>query len=201
MSSLRGPSLVEVNGKVLAIAEAQCKEDQNSVFSGIASQLLSMEKDNQREEVLKDAKEKTQVLEEVASGKEGKKKVDVSRPTAVVDGDNIYMLVGKHSHEDLADCKATTDTIKSGILLVKGEVGEDGNKINWNDTDGVPCTLGAKHESFSQLLGGGGSGVKLKDGTLVFPLEGTKKKEKDADTEEDGKAVSLIIYSSDTNSW
>ncbi|EKG08543.1 trans-sialidase, putative, partial [Trypanosoma cruzi] len=143
MSSLRGPSLVEVNGKVLAVAEAQCKEDQNSVFSGIASQLLSMEKDNQREEVLKDAKEKTQVLEEVASGKEGKKKVDVSRPTAVVDGDNIYMLVGKHSHEDLAaTCKATTDTIKSGMLLVKGEVGEGGNKINWNDTDGVPCTLG-----------------------------------------------------------
>ncbi|EKG02271.1 trans-sialidase, putative, partial [Trypanosoma cruzi] len=105
------------------------------------------------------------------------------------------------SHEDLAaTCKATTDTIKSGMLLVKGEVGEGGNKINWNDTDGVPCTLGAKHKSLTQLLGGGGSGVKLKDGTLVFPLEGTKKK-KDADTEEDGKAVSLIIYSSDTNSW
>ncbi|PWV03393.1 putative trans-sialidase [Trypanosoma cruzi] len=193
MSSLRGPSLVEVNGKVLAIAEAQCNDEKNS-FTGIASQLLSMEKDNQREEVLKDAKD-TQILEEGGSAG-GKKRVDVSRPTTVVNGDNIYMLVGKHSHDDAANCQATTDRIKSGILLVKGEVGEDGNKINWNDTDGVPCTLGAKHESLSQLLVGGGSGVKLKDGKLVFPLEGTKKKEKDADTEEDGKAVSLIIYSS-----
>ncbi|EKG01235.1 trans-sialidase, putative [Trypanosoma cruzi] len=95
--------------------------------------------------------------------------------------------------------RATTDTIKSGILLVKGKVGEGGNKINWKETDGVPCTLGAEHESLTGLVGGGGSGVKLRDGKLVFPVEGTKKK--DADTEEGGKAVSLIIYSSDTESW
>ncbi|ESS62347.1 putative trans-sialidase [Trypanosoma cruzi Dm28c] len=193
VSSLRGPSLVEVNGKVFAVAEAQCNNGETSVFTGIASQLLTNAADNQREEVLKEAKEKTQVLEE---GTSTKKKVDVSRPTTVVDESNIYMLVGKHSHDDLASCQATTDTIKSGILLVKGKVGEDGNKINWNDTDGVPCTLGEKHESLSQLIGGGGSGVKLKDGTLLFPVEGTKKKEKD------GKAVSLIIYSlKDTKNW
>ncbi|EKF98102.1 trans-sialidase, putative, partial [Trypanosoma cruzi] len=35
-------------------------------------------------------------------------------------------------------------------------------------------------------IGGGGSGVQMKDGTLVLPVEGTKN----------GKAVSLIIYSS-----
>ncbi|EKF98968.1 trans-sialidase, putative, partial [Trypanosoma cruzi] len=105
------------------------------------------------------------------------------------------MLVGKHSH-DAATCRAGTEKIKSGILLVKGKVGEDGNKINWNDTDSVPCTLGEKHESLSQLLVGGGSGVKLKDGTFLFPVEGTKKEEKD------GKAVSLIIYSlKDTKKW
>ncbi|EKF98082.1 trans-sialidase, putative, partial [Trypanosoma cruzi] len=111
------------------------------------------------------------------------------------------MLVGKHSH-DAATCQAETEKIKSGILLVKGKVSEGGNKINWNDTGGVPCTLGEKHESLSQLIGGGGSGVKLKDGKLVFPVEGTKKKEKDADTEEGGKAVSLILYSSkDVTNW
>ncbi|EKG00421.1 trans-sialidase, putative, partial [Trypanosoma cruzi] len=139
-----------------------------------------------------EAKEKTQVLEE---GTSTKKKVDVSRPTTVVEGDNIYMLVGKHSH-DAATCKAGTEKIKSGILLVKGKVGEADKKIHWNDTDGVPCTLGEKHESLSQLIGGGGSGVKLKDGTFLFPVEGTKKEEKD------GKAVSLIIYSlKDTKKW
>ncbi|EKG00243.1 trans-sialidase, putative, partial [Trypanosoma cruzi] len=190
MSSLRVPVLVEVNGGVFAVAEAQCKKNEK-VFTGIASQLLTNAADNQREEVLKDAKKDTQVLEEVTST--GKKEVDVSRPTAVVEGDSIYMLVGKHSHEDAATCKATTDTIKSGMLLVKGEVGEGGNKINWNDTDSVPCTLGDQHKSLSQLIGGGGSGVKMNDGTLVFPVEGTKKEEE--------KTVSLILYSKDVTNW
>ncbi|RNF04688.1 amastigote surface protein 4, partial [Trypanosoma cruzi] len=197
VSSLRRPSLVEVNGDVFAVAEAQCKEDQNSVFTGIASQLLSMEKDNKPEEVLKEAKEKTQILEEGGSTEE-KKKVDVSRPTTVVTGSDIYMLVGKHSHDAADTCKTETEKIKSGILLVKGKVGEDGKKIDWKTTDGVPCTLGAKHESLSQLIGGGGSGVKMKDGKLVFPVEATKN---EADAEEGGKTVSLIIYSSDTTSW
>ncbi|EKG02330.1 trans-sialidase, putative [Trypanosoma cruzi] len=108
------------------------------------------------------------------------------------------MLVGKHNHDDLAKCKATTDTIKSGMLLMKGKVGgEDGNKINWKETDGVPCTLGEKHESLTGLIVGGGSGIKMNDGTLAFPVEGTKKKK-----EKDGKTVSLILYSSkDFKNW
>ncbi|RNF11887.1 putative trans-sialidase [Trypanosoma cruzi] len=194
VSSLRGPSLVEVNGKVFAVAEAQCNNGETSVFTGIASQLLTMENGNEPKEVLKNAKEKTQVLEEGTSGKE-KKKVDVSRPTAVVEGSDIYMLVGKHSHDDADNCQTGTEKIKSGILLVKGEVGgEDGNKINWKTTDGVPCTLGAKHESLTQLFGGGGSGVKMNDGTLAFPVEGLN--------ELDGnkKTVSLVLYRA-TESW
>ncbi|ESS61683.1 trans-sialidase [Trypanosoma cruzi Dm28c] len=192
MSSLRVPVLVEVNGGVFAVAEAQCKKNEK-VLTGIASRLLTMEKGKEPEEVLEDTKD-TQVLEEVTSTK---KEVDVSRPTAVVEGVSIYMLVGKHSHEDAATCKATTDTIKSGMLLVKGEVGEGGNKINWNDTDSLPCTLGEKHESLTGLIGGGGSGVKMNDGTLAFPVEGTKRE----GAGKDGKAVSLILYLKDTKNW
>ncbi|KAF8306507.1 putative trans-sialidase, Group V [Trypanosoma cruzi] len=195
MSSLRVPVLVEVNGGVFAVAEAQLKDEKNAVFTGIASQLLTNTAENQREEVLKNAKD-TQILEE--GGSAGGKKLDVSRPTTVVEGSSIYMLVGKHSHEDAATCKATTDTIKSGILLVKGEVGEGGNKINWKETDGVPCTLRDQHESWTGLIGGGGSGVKMNDGTLVFPVEGTKK----GDAGKDVKTVSLIIYSSkEVTNW
>ncbi|RNC35395.1 trans-sialidase, partial [Trypanosoma cruzi] len=195
MNSLRAPVLVEVNGNLFAVAEAQCNEAQDTVFTGIASQLLKKTADNQREEVLKDAKD-TQVLEEGGSP-EGKK-VNVSRPTAVVDEGNIYMLVGKHSHEAADTCQAETEKIKSGTLLVKGEVsGEADNKqIHWKETDGVPCTLGDKHNSLSQLTGGGGSGVKMNDSTLVFPVEGLN--------ELDGnkKTVSLIIHNSaDTKRW
>ncbi|ESS60418.1 trans-sialidase [Trypanosoma cruzi Dm28c] len=199
VTSLRVPSLVVMNGEVFAVAEAQCTKDQNSVFTGIASQIITNTADNKPEELLKNAKEKTQILEEGGSP-EGNKKVDVSRPTAVVDGSDIYMLVGKHSHEAADTCQAGTENIKSGMLLVKGQVSGDGDnkKIDWKTTDGVPCTLGGKHESLSQLIGGGGSGVKLTDDTLLFPVESTKKD----GTGKDGKLVSLIIYSSkEVTNW
>ncbi|PBJ79313.1 trans-sialidase [Trypanosoma cruzi cruzi] len=198
VESLRVPGLLKVGSDVFAVAEAQCKESPDTVFIGIASQIITKTKDKAKEEVLKNAKEKTQVLEEGTSGKE-KKKVDVSRPTAVVDESDIYMLVGKHSHDDAGTCQAGTEKIKSGILLVKGEVGgeADNKKIDWKTTDGVPCTLGAKHESLTQLFGGGGSGVKMNDGTLAFPVEGTKKKE-----DKDVKTALLIMCSSkDVTNW
>ncbi|RNF01607.1 trans-sialidase [Trypanosoma cruzi] len=69
VDSLGAPGLLKVGSDVFAVAEAQCKKGENTVFTGIASQLLSMKKDNKPEEVLKNANEKTQVLEEVTSGK------------------------------------------------------------------------------------------------------------------------------------
>ncbi|ESS63446.1 trans-sialidase [Trypanosoma cruzi Dm28c] len=196
VDSLGVPGLLKVGSDVFAVAEAQCKKD-GKCFTGIASQLLSMEKDKEPEEVLRDAKD-TKVLEEVIS-KELTKEVDVSRPTAVVEGSNIYMLVGKHNHDAADTCQAETEKIKSGILLVRGQVsGEDENKqIHWKDTDGVPCTIGEKHKSLTGLIGGGGSGVKMNDDTLAFPVEGTKK----GDAGKDGKTVSLIMYLKDTTSW
>ncbi|RNC40378.1 putative trans-sialidase [Trypanosoma cruzi] len=189
VNSLGVPGLLKVGSDVFAVAEAQCKKD-GKYFTGIASQLLSMETDNKPEEVLKNAKDKTQVLEE---GVSPSKKVDVSRPTTVVNGSDIYMLVGKYSHEDAANCQAGTENIKSGILLVKGELsGEGDKKIDWKTTDGVPCTLGDQHKSWTGLIGGGGSGLKMKDDTLVFPMEGTKKNE---------KTVSLVLYLQGTESW
>ncbi|EAN94608.1 trans-sialidase, putative [Trypanosoma cruzi] len=199
VDSLGVPGLLKVGSGVFVVAEAQCKKDGNSGFSGIVSQLLTETEDNEPKEVLKEAKKDTQVLEEVTSAKE-EKRVNVSRPTAVVEGSNIYMLVGKHSHGDLAECKAGTEKIKSEILLVKGTVSGDEaeKKIRWNDTDGLPCTLGEEHKSLSQLILGGGSGVKMHDDTLVFPVEGKKKKEKE---EKDVKTVSLILYSKDFTTW
>ncbi|EKG02291.1 trans-sialidase, putative, partial [Trypanosoma cruzi] len=194
VDSLGVPGLLKVGSDVFAVAEAQCKKD-GKCFTGIASQLLTNTVDTKPEEVLKDAKD-TQILEEGGSP-EGKKR-DVSRPTTVVDESNIYMLVGKHSHEYVAECKTETEKIKSGMLLVKGKVGgEDGNKIHWNDTDGVPYTLGDQHKSLTGLVGGGGSGITMNDGTLVLPVEATKKD----GAGKDEKTVSLITYSSDTKNW
>ncbi|EKG01027.1 trans-sialidase, putative, partial [Trypanosoma cruzi] len=165
-------------------------------------QLLTTKTANTPEEVLKDAKDQTQLLEEGAS-KEQKKKVDVSRPTTVVEGSGIYMLVGVYISKDaVPGPDAKRDATQLGLLLVKGSVsGEDtgNNKIVWKDPESSPQRLFDKQlDSWTRLIGSGGSGVKIKDETLVFPVEGTKKKN---EAEEDAKTVSLIIYSTDNTNW
>ncbi|KAF8278573.1 putative trans-sialidase, Group V [Trypanosoma cruzi] len=202
LDSLGAPSLLKVGSDVFAVAEAQWKKDGGS-FTGIASQLLTKKTANTPEEVLKDAKDGTQVLEEDGS-EEQKKKVDVSRPTTVLKGNDIYMLVGQYgSKVAVSGPSAKPDAAQLGLLLVKGSVnGEDtsNNKIVWKDTESSPQKLfEAQLGSWTRLIGSGGSGVEMEDDTLVFPVEGTKKKNEGAD--EDGKTVSLIIYSSDTTNW
>ncbi|EKF28749.1 trans-sialidase, putative, partial [Trypanosoma cruzi marinkellei] len=72
-------------------------------------------------------------------------------------------------------------------------------KIDWKSNTALPrTTFGEEHNSLTGLVGGGGSGIETKDGKLVFPVEGTKKKD---NTETDVKIVSLIIRSSDAESW
>ncbi|KAF5215292.1 hypothetical protein ECC02_012021 [Trypanosoma cruzi] len=219
LGSLRVPSLVEVNGDVFAVAEAQCTKGENS-FTGIASKFLTLTDEPSKE--LDKSNLKTQVLVECSANKEGKcpagnkekcacrvadqvsgspneRKVDVSRPTAVVKGSAIYMLVGKNSRTAVNGA-GNSGADELGVLLVKGQVssGTGNNQIHWKETDGVPCTLGDQHNFLERLIGGGGSGVKLNDGTLLFPVEGIKKEREG--TGMDGKAVSLILYSSDTKS-
>ncbi|EKF27291.1 trans-sialidase, putative, partial [Trypanosoma cruzi marinkellei] len=162
VDALGVPGLLNVGSDVFAVAEAQCKETKKSedtVFTGIASQLLTAATADQPEEVLKDPKD-TKVLEEVTST-DPKKRVDVSRPTAVVEGSNIYMLVGNYTRT-AASCEGDAGTAPWGLLLVKGHVstGEnsEGKKIQWNDTHAVPCAFlhQEQGESWTGLIGGGG---------------------------------------------
>ncbi|RNC36379.1 trans-sialidase [Trypanosoma cruzi] len=212
---LRVPGLVEIDGDVFSVAEAQCTEAGKNVFSGIASEPLVLA-DQKNPKELDTTAVTTQVLEECSSEEEncacriadqavsqGVKRVNVSRPTTVVQGSDIYMLVGKYSSEDAAGCQGGADAAPWGLLLVKGHVSgtEGGKNIHWNDTHAIPCTfLSQQHESLTGLIGGGGSGVHTGDGTLVFPVEGTKKITKDA-TEVNVNTVSLIIRSSDGAGW
>ncbi|RNC46075.1 amastigote surface protein 4 [Trypanosoma cruzi] len=193
VDSLGVPGLLKVGSDVFAVAEAHCKKNGKSVFTGIASQMLTMGKGNEPKEVLKETKD-TQVLEEVASSSIGKK-VDVSRPTAVVNGSDIYMLAGTYSFEvtDRAAAGNTAAAVKWELLVAVGNVSNDGSSdkkyIYWKDASVIPWTgFEKQHKSLTRLIGGGGSGVQTKDGTLVFPVEGTKN----------GKTISLIIYSSAT---
>ncbi|EKF28278.1 trans-sialidase, putative, partial [Trypanosoma cruzi marinkellei] len=200
VESLGVPGLLKVENDVFAVAEAQCKKSAGGVtFTGIASQLITTSTAKSPEEVLKPPKDKTQVLEQGSS--EDERRVDVSRPTTVVNGNDIYMLVGKYSSPAAVSDPRSGDM---GFLLVKGEVSDEsdsGKRIQWkNNTDVSRVSFNEQPETWTQLIGGGGSGVHTKDGTLVFPVEGTKKKKGEAQDNE--KAVSLLIYTSeDTTNW
>ncbi|KAF8303483.1 putative trans-sialidase, Group V [Trypanosoma cruzi] len=217
VDSLYAPSLVEVNGKVFAVAEALCKKknegEGNYYFTEIASELLELSGENPK--MLNLSKLKTQTLEKCSSedgkcpsrstnraGSQSFHSVRVSRPTTVVKGNGIYMLAGKYIRENVAVCRVGADAASWGLLLVKGNVsGEQDNGIVWEDTDGLPCTsIVGRHESLAGEIGSGGSGIKMDDDTLVFPLEAVKKD--GTESEEKNNNVSLILYSSkDTTNW
>ncbi|EKF32256.1 trans-sialidase, putative [Trypanosoma cruzi marinkellei] len=198
VDSLGAPSLLKVGNDVFAFAESQCKDGSEKLFNGIASQLLKTKTATAPEEVLNEANTRTQFLEE---GTSQKKKVDVSRPTTVVKENEIYMLVGNYSQTAVAQ---ETSAAGWGFLLVNGEVsGVSGTekKIEWKNTNDVSrASLAEQLESWTWLIGGGGSGVHMGDGKLLFPVEGMIKKE--GEPQKDEKAVSLIIYTlSGSTSW
>ncbi|ESS55797.1 trans-sialidase [Trypanosoma cruzi Dm28c] len=157
---------------------------------------------NRRRNFLRMPKKGTKVLEKVVPQGE-KKKVDVSRPTTVVKGKDIYMLVGKYSGNPAAGDSVEGGGDDGGLLLVKGKVGAEGNKqIDWKETTDLSrAAFGKELQSLEGLIGSGGSGFEMKGDKLVFPVEGTKKannKEGEVKT----TTVSLLIYSLDaTNSW
>ncbi|EKF99430.1 trans-sialidase, putative, partial [Trypanosoma cruzi] len=173
VDSLGVPGLLKVGTVVFAVAEAQCKKGGEGSFTGIASELLTDPTDKNPVEIMNDAKKDTQFLEDGTS-EVPKKKVDVSRPTTVVKGNDIYMLAGKHSRGDATG--ENRDAGDWGLLLVKGEVSADENKkIEWKNTEIFPRALDTQPDSWTKLIGSGGSGVLTDDGRLVLPVEGTKK--------------------------
>ncbi|EKF26499.1 trans-sialidase, putative, partial [Trypanosoma cruzi marinkellei] len=109
------------------------------------------------------------------------------------------MLAGKYSGEDSEKSGAGV----CGLLLVKGNVSNEdsGKTIHWNDANDVPrANFGGQLGSWTVLIGGGGSGIETKDRTLLFPVQGTKNTTTEG-AERDGKAVSLIMYSTDNTNW
>ncbi|EKF28752.1 trans-sialidase, putative, partial [Trypanosoma cruzi marinkellei] len=183
-------------------------------LTGIASELLSLTGEQDTKEELGTNQLKTQVLEECPSGAEncasqnaaragfqGVREVLVARPTTVVNGTDIYMLAGIYSRGVTAGT-GESGKYELGILLAGGNVSDDkggsGKRIYWNGIDALQSSLfETQNHSLEVLFGSGGSGVKLKDGTLVFPVEGRKK-----GTRRAKGTVSLIIYSSEvTKGW
>nr|ACO87651.1 group II trans-sialidase superfamily [Trypanosoma rangeli] len=113
----------------------------------------------------------------------------VYKPTTISKGNKVFLLVGGPHHKYDSSSKKWTKSSRHFDLLV-GETTQD-KVIQW----GKPTSLwpqikpSAKQRGLKQLLGGGGSGVVMEDGTLVFPV-----------TAREGGVnnfVCMIIYSKD----
>ncbi|EKG01319.1 trans-sialidase, putative, partial [Trypanosoma cruzi] len=189
ITSLRVPGLVKVGDDVFAVAEAQCGEKDGAGSStGIVSKHLNIS-DDPMDISTSDISLFCMQLVDTAASIFGK--TEVLRPTTLVLGDSVYMLVGNQNHKKLQ----VERTNVPGLLLVKGTVSGEGGtkKIKWNETHLVnPQGIGASL-SLTELIGGGGSGAVMDDGSLVFPMQAKKS---------DGTSVLLSMrLPNSVNKW
>ncbi|PBJ76142.1 trans-sialidase [Trypanosoma cruzi cruzi] len=170
-ASLRVPGLVKVGNDVFAVAGAQCREENGaSSCAGIVSKHLNISGDSM-DISMSDISLFRMQLGDTAENNFGA--TEVLRPTTLVLGDSVYMLLGNQSHKK----PQVEGTNERGLLLVRGTVsGESGTKkIKWNETHVVNPQPRGKSGSLTELIGGGGSGAILRDGTIVFPMQAKGK--------------------------
>ncbi|PWV03727.1 putative trans-sialidase [Trypanosoma cruzi] len=189
ITSLRVPGLVKVGDDVFVVSEAQCGEkDGAGSCAGIVSKHLNISDDSMDISTSDLSLFRMQLVDTAASSFGT---TEVLRPTTVVIGNSVYMLLGNYSHKE----KQVERKKERGLLLVKGTVSDEGGmkKIRWNETHVVnPQGIGYSH-SLTELIGGGGSGAVMGDGAIVFPMQAKDK---------DGTSVLLSMrLSKSGNKW
>ncbi|PWU98196.1 putative trans-sialidase, Group VIII [Trypanosoma cruzi] len=189
ITSLRVPGLVEVGDDVFAVAEAQCGERNGAgSCAGIVSKHLNISGDSM-DILTSDISLFCMQLRDTAANNFGT--TELLRPTTLVLGDSVYMLLGNQSRTT----PQVGGTNERCLLLLKGTVSDEGGKkkIKWNGTLVVkPQGIGAS-VSLTELIGGGGSGAVMRDGALVFPMQAKKS---------DGTSVLLSMsFDPSKNKW
>ncbi|EAN90900.1 putative trans-sialidase, Group VIII [Trypanosoma cruzi] len=190
ITSLRVPGLVKVDDDVFVVSEAQCGEKNGAgSCAGIVSKHLNISDDSMDISTSDLSLFRMQLVDTTASSFGT---TEVLRPTTVVIGNSVYMLVGKYSRTKSQDA----GTNEPGLLLVKGTVTDEGGnnkKLVWNESHVVnPQGIGYSH-SLTELIGGGGSGAVMGDGAIVFPMQAKDK---------DGTSVLLSMrLSKSGNKW
>ncbi|PWV07062.1 putative trans-sialidase, Group VIII [Trypanosoma cruzi] len=189
ITSLRVPGLVKVGDDVFVVSEAQCGEKNGAgSCAGIVSKHLNISGYSMDISTSDVSLFRMQLVDTAASSFET---TEVLRPTTVVIGNSVYMLVGKYSHTE----KQVEGTNERGLLLVKGTVSDEGGmkKIRWNETHVVKPQGKGESLSLTELIGGGGPGAVMRDGSLVFPMQAKNK---------DGQRVLLSMrLSKSGNKW
>ncbi|KAF8302183.1 putative trans-sialidase, Group VIII [Trypanosoma cruzi] len=189
ITSLRVPGLVKVGDDVFAVAEAQCGERNGAgSCAGIVSKHLNISDDSMDISTSGISLFCMQLVDTAANNFGT---TELLRPTTVVIGESVYMLLGKYSRTK----QQIQGTNERGLLLVKGTVAEENGKkkIKWNETHLVNPQGIRYSGSLTELIGGGGSGALMGDGTLVFPMQAENS---------DGERVLLSMsFTSSKNKW
>ncbi|PBJ78230.1 trans-sialidase [Trypanosoma cruzi cruzi] len=171
ITSLRVPGLVKVGDDVFAVAEAQCGERSGAgICAGIVSKHLDIRSGSMDISTSDISLFCMQLVDTVENSFET---TELLRPTTLVLGDSVYMLVGNQSRTR----PQVEGTNERCLLLVKGTVTVDGEKkkLVWNETHVVKPEPKGKSGSLTELIGGGGSGAVMRDGALVFPMQAKGK--------------------------
>ncbi|RNE99483.1 group II trans-sialidase superfamily, partial [Trypanosoma rangeli] len=116
------------------------------------------------------------------------------RPTTIAKGNKVFLLVG-NSYQKYDPSSKKWIKVSQGLDLFVGEATQD-KVIQWGKPTLLLPQIGlsAKQRGVKEFLGGGGSGVVMEDGTLVFPVRARRTG--------DNEAVPMIIYSKDDgNNW
>ncbi|EAN92969.1 trans-sialidase, putative, partial [Trypanosoma cruzi] len=166
-ASLRVPSLVEVQGHLFAVSEARCGEKNGA---GSCPRILSKHLDISGYSMdISTSDESLFCTQIVGTAANNFGTTEFLRPTTLVLGESVYMLLGNYSHTK----KQIQGKNEPTLLLVKGTVTVDGGKkkLVWNETHVVKPQPKGKSGSLTELIGGGGSGAVMRDGTLVFPMQ------------------------------
>ncbi|ESS63130.1 trans-sialidase [Trypanosoma cruzi Dm28c] len=190
ITSLRVPGLVKVGDDVFAVAEARCGEkDGADICAGIVSKHLNII-DGPMDILTSDISLFCMQLVDIAENSFGT--TELLRPTTLVIENSVYVLLGNYCHTK----QQVEGTNERGLLLVKGTVSDEGGnnkKIRWNETLVVKPEPKGESHSLTELIGGGGSGAVMRDGTLVFPMQAKNK---------DGTSFLLSMsFTSSMNKW
>ncbi|EAN84530.1 putative trans-sialidase, Group VIII [Trypanosoma cruzi] len=189
ITSLRVPGLVKVGDDVFAVAGARC-EERNGAGScaGIVSKHLNITDDSMD---ISTSAVSLFCMQLVDTAANNFGTTELLRPTTLVIGDSVYVLLGNYSRTK----PQVEGTNERGLLLVKGTVADEGGKkkIKWNETHVVKPEPKGESHSLTELIGGGGSGDVMGDGTLVFPMQAKNK---------DGQRVLLSMsFPKQRNKW
>ncbi|RNE97019.1 trans-sialidase [Trypanosoma rangeli] len=184
VTSITVPSVVEVDGEVVIIAQANDEDDNKALLAELVKSVAS-----RALWALPDSDGKNSVMQDVVKMPRDVAEAGFYNPTPVVKGSKIYLLF--QSEGNSAGGGEGAIPMYPWLLVGKIEEKKEGQEtktISWEAPtfkSGLSPTL--EEKSFQFFSVGGGAGIVTKNGTLVFPAKAVTK---------EGKEVSLIMYSS-----